>query len=236
MTELLDRLKTAVAGRYEVQREIGRGGKATVFLAQDRRHGRRVAGKVLHPELAVGLGPDRFLREIQIAARLQHPHIVPLYDSGQAGDLLYYVMPYVEGESLRQRLEREQRLPIEDALGIARAVAAALDYAHHQQVVHRDIKPENVMLHEGEAVREGGGAGAVHGPDGAGDHGAAVHGADRAVARDAGGGAGLAGHGGAEGVGEAAGGPVGHAERVRAGVELAGGGDDAAGESGGDGE
>jgi serine/threonine protein kinase/Flp pilus assembly protein TadD len=152
MTELRDRLKTTLADRYDVEREIGRGGMATVFLAQDRRHGRRVAVKVLHPELAIGLGPDRFLREIQIAARLQHPHIVPLYDSGQAGDLLYYVMPYVEGESLRQRLERERRLPIEDALAIARAVAAALDYAHRQQVVHRDIKPENVMLHEGEAV------------------------------------------------------------------------------------
>jgi serine/threonine protein kinase/tetratricopeptide (TPR) repeat protein len=152
MTELSDRLKRTLADRYDVEREIGRGGMATVFLAQDRRHGRRVAVKVLHPELSVGLGPDRFLREIQIAARLQHPHIVPLYDSGQAGDLLYYVMPYVEGESLRQRLERERRLPIEDALVIARAVAAALDYAHRQQVVHRDIKPENVMLHEGEAV------------------------------------------------------------------------------------
>src|SRR5574339_911173 len=151
MTELLGRLRTALTDRYDVQREVGRGGMATVFLAQDRSHGRPVAVKVLHPELSMGLGPDRFLREIQIAARLQHPHIVPLYDSGQAGDLLYYVMPYVEGESLRQRLEREQRLPIEDALAIARAVAAALDYAHRQQVVHRDIKPENVMLHEGEA-------------------------------------------------------------------------------------
>src|SRR5574341_2403215 len=152
MTELLDRLKTAVAGRYEVQREIGRGGMATVYVAQDSKHDRPVAVKVLHPHLAVNLGPDRFLREIQIAARLQHPHIVPLYDSGRSGDFLYYVMPYVEGESLRQRLERERRLPIEDALAIARAVAAALDYAHRQQVVHRDIKPENVMLHEGEAV------------------------------------------------------------------------------------
>src|SRR5512134_2190729 len=152
MAELLDRLRTALTDRYDVEREIGRGGMATVFLARDRRHGRSVAVKVLHPELAIGLGPDRFLREIQIAARLQHPHIVPLYDSGRAGDFLYYVMPYVEGESLRQRLEREKRLPIEDALGIARAVAAALDYAHRQQVVQRDMKPENVMLHEGEAV------------------------------------------------------------------------------------
>src|SRR5574342_574918 len=141
-----------LADRYEVQREVGRGGMATVFLARDRRHGRPVAVKVLHPELSVGLGPDRFLREIQIAARLQHPHIVPLYDSGQAGDLLYYVMPYVEGESLRQRLERERRLPLEEALAIARAIASALDYAHRHQVVHRDIKPENVMLHDGEAV------------------------------------------------------------------------------------
>ena len=147
-----ERLRAALAPRYRLLNEVGRGGMATVFLAQDRRHSRPVAVKVLHPELSVGLGPDRFLREIQIAARLQHPHIVPLYDSGQAGDLLYYVMPYVEGESLRQRLERERRLPIEDALDIARAVAAALDYAHRQQVVHRDIKPENVMLHEGEAV------------------------------------------------------------------------------------
>ncbi len=152
MTDPLERLKSALADRYEVQREIGRGGMATVYLARDLRHERPVALKVLHPQLAIGLGPDRFLREIQIAARLQHPHIVPLYDSGQASDLLYYVMPYVEGESLRERLQREGRLPIEDALEIARAVAAALDYAHRQNVVHRDIKPENVMLHDGEAV------------------------------------------------------------------------------------
>src|SRR5882672_6245844 len=125
---------------------------ATVYLAQDLKHDRPVAVKLLHPHLAANLGPDRFLREIQIAARLQHPHIVPLYDSGQAGDLLYYVMPYVSGESLRQRLEREAQLPLEDATRLARTVAAALDYAHRQQVVHRDIKPENVMLHEGEAL------------------------------------------------------------------------------------
>ena len=152
MNELQNRVQAAVSERYQLEREIGRGGMATVYVAQDRKHHRPVALKVLHPHLAVNLGPERFLREIQIAARLQHPHIVPLYDSGQAGDLLYYVMPFVEGESLRQRLQREKQLPLEDALQIGRAVASALDYAHRHQVVHRDIKPENVMLHEGEAV------------------------------------------------------------------------------------
>jgi serine/threonine protein kinase/tetratricopeptide (TPR) repeat protein len=152
MADLLDRLRTTLGDRYGIDREIGRGGMATVYLAQDTKHQRSVAIKVLHPYLAMNLGPERFLREIQIAAQLQHPHIVPLYDSGQAGDLLYYVMPYIEGESLRQRLDREKRLPVEDTLHLARAVAAALDYAHRHQVVHRDIKPENVMLHEGEAM------------------------------------------------------------------------------------
>src|SRR5712691_1439879 len=140
MIDLQDRVSTAVADRYTVEREIGRGGMATVYLAQDLKHHRPVALKVLHPHLAVNLGPERFLREIQIAARLQHPHIVPLYDSGQAGDLLYYVMPYVDGESLRQRLVRVRQLPLDEALQIARAVALALDYAHRHQVVHRDIK------------------------------------------------------------------------------------------------
>ena len=125
---------------------------ATVFLAHDLKHDRQVALKVLHPELAASLGPERFLREIKVAARLNHPHIVPLHDSGQAGELLYYVMPYVEGESLRQRLSRERQLSLDDAVEIARDVAAALDYAHRQGVVHRDIKPENVMMHEGEAL------------------------------------------------------------------------------------
>jgi serine/threonine protein kinase/tetratricopeptide (TPR) repeat protein len=148
----MSRLQQAVAQRYEIEREVGRGGMATVYLAQDTRYHRPVALKVLHPHIAEALGPERFLREIQIAARLQHPHIVPLYDSGQAGDLLYYVMPYVEGESLRQRLNRERKLPVEDALAIARAVAAALHYAHRHQVIHRDIKPENVMLNEAEAM------------------------------------------------------------------------------------
>src|SRR6059036_1100481 len=152
MADLLDRLRTALADRYAFDREIGRGGMATVYRAQDRKHDRPVAIKVLHPYLAMNLGPERFLREIQIAAQLQHPHIVALYDSGQAGDLLYYVMPYIEGESLRQRLERDKRLSLEDALALGRAVAAALDYAHRHSVVHRDIKPENVMLHEGEAM------------------------------------------------------------------------------------
>ena len=147
-----ERLRASLADRYAIDREVGRGGMATVFLAQDLKHDRRVALKVLHPELAASLGPERFLREIKVAARLNHPHIVPLHDSGQAGDLLYYVMPYVEGESLRHRLSRERQLPLDDALQIARNVGAALDYAHRQGVVHRDIKPENVMLHEGEAL------------------------------------------------------------------------------------
>ena len=150
--DLQSRLAAGLAGRYLVDREVGRGGMATVFLAQDQKHDRQVALKVLHPELAASLGSERFLREIQIAARLQHPHILPLYDSGQADTLLYYVMPFVEGESLRDRLTREKQLPVEDAVKLGRDIAAALDYAHRHGVVHRDIKPENVMLHEGEAI------------------------------------------------------------------------------------
>ena len=153
MTEdLLRQLQADLPDRYRVDREIGRGGMATVFLAHDVKHDRAVAIKVLHPDLAATLGPERFLREIKVAARLNHPHIVPLHDSGQAGALLYYVMPFVEGESLRDRMHRSGPLSVEDAVEIARDVAAALDYAHRQQVVHRDIKPENVMMHEGEAM------------------------------------------------------------------------------------
>jgi len=152
MDDLRSRLAQGLAGRYVVDREVGRGGMATVFLARDQKHDRKVALKVLHPELAASLGSERFLREIQIAARLQHPHILPLYDSGQADTLLYYVMPFVEGESLRDRLSREKQLPVEDAVKLGRDIAAALDYAHRHGVVHRDIKPENVMLHEGEAI------------------------------------------------------------------------------------
>ena len=125
---------------------------ATVYLANDLRHHRQVAIKVLRPDLAAALGPERFLREIETAARLQHPHILPLHDSGDADGFLYYVMPYVEGESLRQRLVREKQLPLEDALQITGAVASALSYAHSHDVVHRDIKPENILLSGGEAV------------------------------------------------------------------------------------
>ncbi len=142
MPDLLESLRAALADRYAVERELGRGGMATVFLAEDLKHHRSVAIKVLHSELTAALGAGRFLREIEIAARLQHPHILPLYDSGAAAGFLYYVMPYVEGESLRDRLTREKQLPQDDALRIATEVAGALAYAHSRGVVHRDIKPE----------------------------------------------------------------------------------------------
>jgi eukaryotic-like serine/threonine-protein kinase len=145
-------LAAALAARYRVEREIGRGGMATVFLADDLRHRRKVALKVLEPELALAVGSERFLREIEIAARISHPHIVPLYDSGEAEGFLYYVMPFVEGESLRQRLEHETQLGVEEALAITRQLAAALAYAHARNVIHRDIKPENILLYAGEAL------------------------------------------------------------------------------------
>jgi len=149
---MLEKLSKALEGRYKVERELGRGGMATVYLAEDFRHGRDVAIKVLHPDLASALGNDRFLREIRLAARLNHPNILPLFDSGEAGGLLYYVMPYIDGESLRDRLNRDQKIPLDESLGIARAVAGALDCAHRNRIVHRDIKPENIMMHEGQAM------------------------------------------------------------------------------------
>ena len=152
MTQQTDRLSAALAGRYRLEREIGAGGMATVYLAHDLKHERDVAIKVLHPDLGAALGGERFLSEIRTTARLQHPHILPLLDSGEADGLLYYVMPLVTGETLRARLERERQLPVADAVRIAREVASALDYAHRQGVIHRDIKPENILLHDGQAI------------------------------------------------------------------------------------
>ena len=149
---VLDKLRTALTNRYRVEREIGVGGMATVYLARDLRHDRDVAIKVLHPDLAAALGAERFLAEIKTTAKLQHPHILPLLDSGEADGLLYYVMPYVQGESLRARLERETQLPVDDAVRIAREVLSALESAHKHGVVHRDIKPENILLHEDQAL------------------------------------------------------------------------------------
>jgi len=145
-------LSDALRDRYALERELGRGGMATVYLAQDLKHGRLVALKVLHPELAATLGPERFLREIHTAARLQHPHILPLFDSGESAGQLWYAMPFVAGESLRDRLRREVQLPIADALRITGEVAMALDCAHRHGVIHRDIKPENILLEDGHAV------------------------------------------------------------------------------------
>ena len=146
------RLSAALSDRYRLERELGQGGMATVWLGHDLRHDRRVAVKVLRPELAAVIGADRFLSEIRTTANLQHPHILPLFDSGAADSFLYYVMPYVEGESLRDRLARERQLPVADAVRLAGEIASALDYAHRRGVIHRDIKPENVMLHDGQAL------------------------------------------------------------------------------------
>src|SRR6476619_5875525 len=150
--ETQTRLQLALSDRYRIEREIGAGGMATVFLAHDLRHDRRVAVKVLRPELAAVIGAERFLAEIKLTANLQHPHILPLFDSGEADSYLFYVMPFIDGESLRDRLNREKQLPVPDAVRIATEVASALDYAHRQGVVHRDIKPENILLHDGQAL------------------------------------------------------------------------------------
>jgi len=152
VTDAVQRLSAALADRYRIERELGQGGMATVYLAHDVRHDRKVALKVLRPELSAILGADRFLAEIKTTANLQHPHILPLHDSGEADGLVFYVMPYVEGESLRDRLKREHQLPVDDAVRIAREVADALDYAHRHGIIHRDIKPENILLHDGRAL------------------------------------------------------------------------------------
>jgi len=149
---VISQLNASLTDRYAVEREIGHGGMATVYLARDLRHDRRVALKVLSPELGALLGPERFLAEIKVTANLQHPNLLPLFDSGAAGGLLFYVMPFVEGESLRAKLAREQQLPVDEALHIATAVASALDYAHQQGVIHRDLKPENILLQSGQPV------------------------------------------------------------------------------------
>jgi serine/threonine-protein kinase len=152
MNILQERLQAGLGGRYAIERELGQGGMAVVFLAHDSRHERKVAVKVLRPEVSAEIGADRFLREIKMAAGLTHPHILPVYDSGEAEGLLFYVMPSMEGRSLRERLDRERQLPLEESLRITREVASALDYAHRHGVVHRDIKPENILLHEGNAM------------------------------------------------------------------------------------
>ena len=152
MPDPITRLNAALEGRYRVERELGEGGMATVYLADDIKHERKVALKVLRPELAAAVGADRFLSEIKTTANLQHPHILPLFDSGEAGSLLFYTMPYVEGETLRQRLDRDSRLPVDDAVHIATDVAEALQVAHEQGIVHRDIKPSNILLSRGKAL------------------------------------------------------------------------------------
>ncbi len=152
MSEVTGKLSTALADRYRIERELGQGGMATVYLAEDLKHQRKVAIKVLRPELAAVLGAERFVQEIRTTAHLQHPNILPLFDSGEASGFLYYVMPYIPGETLREKLSREKQLGIQEAVRITTEVAEALDYAHRQEVVHRDIKPENILLHDGRPM------------------------------------------------------------------------------------
>ncbi len=152
MTEITKRLSTALADRYKIERHLGEGGMANVYLAEDLKHHRKVAVKVLRPELAAILGAERFLKEIEVTANLQHPNILPLYDSGEADTFLYYVMPYIEGETLRDKLNREKQLAVEETVEITKSVAAALSFAHARGVIHRDIKPENILLQSGQAL------------------------------------------------------------------------------------
>ena len=152
MPDAQTRLNAALEGRYEIERELGEGGMATVYLAKDVKHNRNVALKVLKPELAAVVGAERFLAEIETTANLQHPHILPLFDSGEADSFLFYVMPYVEGETLRDKLDRDHQLSVDDAVRITTNVVEALDYAHSQGVIHRDIKPANILLQAGKPV------------------------------------------------------------------------------------
>ena len=151
-TSLIDRLSAALAGRYHIERELGSGGMATIYLAEDIKHDRKVAVKVLKPELAAVLGAERFVVEIKTTASLQHPHILPLFDSGTADGFLFYVMPYIQGETIREKLNRETQFGVDESVRIAREVADALDYAHRHGVIHRDIKPENILLHDGRPM------------------------------------------------------------------------------------
>src|SRR5881397_1305613 len=152
MGAAFDSLKAAMSDRYTLERELGAGGMATVYLARDVRHRRNVAIKVMHPELAALIGAERFLKEIETTANLQHPNILPLFDSGRVEGTVFYVMPYVQGESLRSRLTRETQLPVADAIRIASEIAAALDYAHRHGVIPRDIKPDNVLFQDGRSL------------------------------------------------------------------------------------
>src|SRR4051812_48758218 len=152
MSNTADQLNISLAGRYVIERELGQGGMATVYLAQDIKHKRNVALKVLKPELGAVLGVERFLSEIQVTANLQHPNLLPLFDSGESEGLLFYVMPYVDGESLRARLDREKQFSVDEAVRLAVAIAGALEYAHQNGVIHRDMKPENILLQAGQPV------------------------------------------------------------------------------------
>jgi serine/threonine-protein kinase len=152
MANVLERLKSALADRYRIERELGSGGMATVHLAEDLKHRRQVAIKVLRPELAASLGADRFVREIEIAANLTHPHILPLFDSGEADGFLYYVMPFIDGESLRDRLQREGKLAVDETIRLTDQISSALSYAHERGLVHRDIKPENILISGDQAI------------------------------------------------------------------------------------
>src|SRR3954463_4711199 len=152
MPTSFDRLRTAIADRYEIERELGHGAMATVYLARDLKHDRRVAVKVMRDDVGFAMGAERFKREIELVTHLSHPHILPIYDSGEADGELYYVMPFIAGESLRARLNRERQLPVDEALRITCEVASALDHSHRNGVIHRDIKPENILLEDGQAL------------------------------------------------------------------------------------